>query len=459
MINMSETKLGRFSDQHESTEMGRAQQRAARAYGGDGAYYITHGSTGANAVALRTYKISRGRLRVLVARGAHHSIINEIMWIGGTLRFVRAEVDARFEAVLPPSPSLIEEALALGESVDLVVITTPTYEGLNARVDAIAEIVHAHGAALHADVAWGSHLGFHPSLPPSPIELGADTMATSPHKLAGAASQAALLVWRDGHVDAEAVKAAHTSYCTSSPNYVIAASLDQAIINLSRDGERAIGRAIALRDELVDRLTRALPALEILRVPAQFRDRKPDVNMPLDSARPADCTRLTVGLAGYIPTGFDVANGLMAAGIVPEKAGVQTVTVFVPIGAEDDLAARVSRAFIAQLAGRQRSAEQPRAALLPNPLMGLDRDWVIEPAVAVERSLVDGRSIDLGDAAGRTCAELVEAYPPGIPIGVPGFRLTPEAVAYLEAVTEAGGNVVSLKPSKIRILDENGSRR
>ena len=72
----------------------------------------------------------------------------------------------------------------------------------------------------------------------------------------------------------------------------------------------------------------------------------------------------------------------------------------------------------------------------------------MEPSVAMTRSLVDGESVPLSRAAGRICLELVEAYPPGIPIGVPGFRLTAQAVAYLAAVERADGHLVCLKPGQ-----------
>ena len=82
----------------------------------------------------------------------------------------------------------------------------------------------------------------------------------------------------------------------------------------------------------------------------------------------------------------------------------------------------------------------------------------IEPSAAVTRSLVDGEFIDLHNSAGRICLELVEAYPQGIPIGVPGFRLNREAVTYLQAVSQAGGHIVSLdadhKPAKLVVVTE-----
>jgi lysine decarboxylase len=450
---MSDITLGFFSDQNdEESEMGRAQTRAANAYGVERAAYMVHGSTGANAVALGAHKLNCGRLNVLVARGAHHSIINRTLEIGGTLRFARSELNARFEAALPPSPSQIEEALTLaqaaGQPVDLVVVTSPVYEGFHARVPEIAQVAHGFGALLHVDSAWGPLAGFHPSLPQTPVALGADSGSISVHKLGGALSQCALLTWRrDEHLD-RAMRLAQIQYCTTSPSYVLAASLDEAIVKLVNNGEGAIDRAIAIREDLKARLLEGLPALEVLESPAVTDRSRTDPNASIDPDAPMDPTRLTIGLAAYSLTGFELSSRLMQVGVVPEKAGVQTLTLFIHIGAGDDVSERVSAAIIDILSDRRRR-NFDRALLLPNPLLGLESEAVIEPSSAMTRALVDGESVPLDAAAGRICLELIEAYPPGIPIGVPGFRLSQQAISYLLGVANAGGRVVSLEPAKL----------
>lgn len=455
--SMPTTSLGYFADQHgESSEMGRAQTRAARAYGVPCAAFAVHGSTGANAVALGAYKLLHGGLNALVARGAHHSIINRTLEIGGSLRFARSEVDRRYEASLPPSPSQIEEALVTGPPVDLVVVTTPVYEGLHARVTEIAEIVHDRGALLHVDSAWGPLAGFHPRLPRTPVALGADSASISVHKLGGALSQCALLTWSGEERLDLAIRAAQLQYCTTSPSYILAASLDEAIIMLANHGQAAIEKAATLRERLKSQLKDALPSLEVLEEGTSIIN---DLNTIVDQSAPMDPTRLTIGLAAYAITGFELSERLMSKGIIPEKAGVQTLTVFIHIGAKEDLVERVSGALIETLTEAGLRRDLDRAPLLPNPLLGLDNEPEIDPSAAMTRALVDGIAVPLAQAAGLICLELVEAYPPGIPIGVPGFRLSEQAVSYLAAVDKAGGRVVTLERHElngpmVRVLPE-----
>ncbi|MDQ4070247.1 MAG: hypothetical protein M3203_12370 [Actinomycetota bacterium] len=50
--------------------------------------------------------------------------------------------------------------------------------------------------------------------------------------------------------------------------------------------------------------------------------------------------------------------------------------------------------------------------------------------------------VALADAVGRISAEMAATYPPGIPVVVPGERLTPALVAHLAAQVAAGGRIV-----------------
>ena len=83
------------------------------------------------------------------------------------------------------TPEALAQCLQKVAEVQAVFIVSPTYYGMAADVGACAEVAHAAGVALVVDNAWGAHFGFHASLPPSPLMLGADAMLTSTHKIVG----------------------------------------------------------------------------------------------------------------------------------------------------------------------------------------------------------------------------------------------------------------------------------
>src|SRR5690606_30237318 len=88
---------------------------------------------------------------------------------------------------------VITEAKDAGATVSAVAIVSPSYFGAVADVAAIAAVAKRHGVLLIVDGSWGAHFGFHPELPASPTELGADIVISSVHKLGGSLTQTALL--------------------------------------------------------------------------------------------------------------------------------------------------------------------------------------------------------------------------------------------------------------------------
>src|SRR5919197_1454009 len=150
----------------------------------------------------------------------HHSVINAIKAFGLDFRFVPTPYEPRFEALLPPSVDEVREGLRRYPEALAVLYTSPTYEGLAANTRSIADAVHA--ASPHAmvivDEAWGGHLHFHPDLPDSAMEAGADVCVQSTHKLAGGLQQTGLIHWRTGRVDPGVVEGAFLADVTTSPS-------------------------------------------------------------------------------------------------------------------------------------------------------------------------------------------------------------------------------------------------
>lgn len=127
------------------------------------------------------------------------------------------------------SPQDVENAFRGYPDIKALVITSPSYEGFVSDVQAIANIVHAHGAYLIVDEAHGAHLPFCKDLPASAIYLGADIVIHSLHKTVGSLNQTALaFVNRD-----ELKEPFHEKlllFTTTSPSYLLMASIEQAIL-------------------------------------------------------------------------------------------------------------------------------------------------------------------------------------------------------------------------------------
>jgi lysine decarboxylase len=243
---------------------------------------------------------------------------------------------------------------------------------------------------LVVDAAWAAHFGFHPDLPRHPLQLGADVMVTSAHKTLPAWSQAALVLARTERIDPARLDAGIEATATTSPAGAILASTDAARALLERDGEELLGDAMAATRSARKRL-RSVAGLIALE--------GPDV----------DPLKLTLVLSGTGADGNAVERDLLAAGLPVESAD------------RDVIVAIVSLADTAETLKALTDLVEPVAALPPR-----------------QAFFAATQTVPLAEAVGRTCAELVAPYPPGIPVLAPGERMTAETLAALDQVRSAG---------------------
>lgn len=387
-----------------------AEARAARLWGADFCRFSTGGATHANqAVALA---VAGDGERVVVSRTLHRSMLLGLVLAGLTPVWVRPEVDPATGLPSGVAPGTVRRALAEHPDVRAVFVGDPSYVGSVGDVAGLAEAAHEHGVPLVVDAAWAAHFGFHPQLPPQPLELGADAMVISAHKTLPAWSQAALVLARTGRVDAGRLDAGVEATATTSPAGAILASTDAARALLEQDGEDLLGEAIAATRAARERL-RAVDGIVVLDGPT------------------VDPLKLTLVLAGTGADGNAVERDLLAAGLPVESADRDVLVAIVSLA---DTAATLGALATAVADSVERHRGTPRPVARP-------ATYRVEPVVAVpprRAFFAASRTVPLEQAVGEVSAELVAPYPPGIPVLAPGERLTVETLAALDQARRAG---------------------
>ncbi len=310
------------------------------------------------------------------------------------------------------APQTVRRALAAHPDAKAVFVGDPSYVGTVGDVAGLADAAHEHGVPLVVDAAWSAHFGFHPALPPHPLQLGADVMVTSAHKTLPAWSQAALVLARAGRVDLARLDAGVEATATTSPAGAILASTDAARALLERDGESLLEGAIAATHDARERL-RVVDGLTVLDGPH------------------VDPLKLTLVLSGTGADGNVVEQDLLRQGLPVESADRDVLVAVVSLA---DTAETLS-ALAEAIAG---SVQRHRAA--PRPVVG-PAAYRVEPVSDLpprQAFFAAAETVPIDRAAGRTCAELVAPYPPGIPVLAPGERITTEALAALDQARQAG---------------------
>jgi arginine decarboxylase len=412
----------------------RAERLAAEAYGAERCWFLTNGaSQGNHALCLA---LAGPAKRVLIQRNSHASMIDGLVLSGGLPRFVAPEYDAELGIAHGITPDALERALAHGGPYEAVFIVSPTYYGMAADVAGCAEVAHRAGVPLVVDCAWGAHFGFHAALPRSPLELGADVMLASTHKIVGSLTQSAmLLVGSGGRVDVGAVGRAVRLVRSTSQSSLLMASLDAARRQLAVHGE-------LLLDRTIKAAARARTAIE--EIPGCTIVGEQWVGRP--GIAGWDPLRIVIDVRGTGLTGYQVASALRASyDIHLELATHATVVLVLGIGqpvepldrVAHDLAETVRR-ISPESRGQGGSDSDLAKSVLNQAPAELGSESLVTPRDAF---LGESEAVAVEDAVGRISTESIAGYPPGVPTLLPGEQVTVEVVSYLRALVEAGARL------------------
>lgn len=160
----------------------------------------------------------------------------------------------------------IKELEKEGQKAAAVFITSPTYHGICSNLSEITQLCHSHGIPVIVDEAHGAHLGFHPRMPTSAMQQGADIAVQSTHKVLCSLTQSSMLHMSGKIVDREKISRCLQTLQSTSPSYLLLASLDAARAQISENPETIFEKALQLAIEAKNML-RKISGISVLDVP------------------------------------------------------------------------------------------------------------------------------------------------------------------------------------------------
>ncbi|MBD2106254.1 aminotransferase class I/II-fold pyridoxal phosphate-dependent enzyme [Nodosilinea sp. FACHB-13] len=417
-----------------------AQELAAEAFGAERTYFLTNGSTcGIEAAILATCGPGD---KIIVPRNAHRSVIAGLVLSGAMPIFVAPEYSPELGLVLGVKAEAIAATLSHHPDTRAVLLVSPTYHGICSHVGAIASLAHRHGIPLLIDEAHGPHFAFHPDLPIPALELGADLVVQSTHKVLGALSQAAMLHTRGDRVDRDRLQAALQLTQSTSPNSLLLASLDAARHQVAIEGKGLLSDTLALTEHMRTELA-TVPGLRVIG--------KPTVTA-FSSASDLDLTRLTVDVSGLGLTGLEADEILHEElGVTVELPELQHLTLIVSLGNTDEDGKRCVAGFrtLAESYAKQCVAVE----VWPQPAPSTDTSFTLPVVSPREAFFATTETVGAEAAIGRISADTISAYPPGIPAIVAGEVIGEGAIAHLTAIKQQGGYVTGGDaPEAFRVL-------
>ncbi|MBO2521564.1 MAG: arginine decarboxylase [Firmicutes bacterium] len=397
-----------------------AQELAAQAFGAERTFFSVQGTSGA-IMAMVLAAVGPGD-KILIPRNAHKSVWTAVVLSGAQPVFMEPEIDPVRGVAHGVCLATVERTLEEHPDAKAVLVVNPTYFGVCADLRGIAEVVHRRGIPLLVDEAHGAHLYFHPALPCSAMAAGADAAATSMHKLGGSLIQSSILNLQGGRLSSDRVQAVLSMLTTTSTSYILLASLDAARRYLATWGEELLTRAIALAQR-ARREIGAIPGLECL---------GPEVIGDRSSSYDLDPTKLCVTVTGLGLSGIEVEVLLREEhGIEVELSDLYNILCLITPGDGEESVCRLVEALRA--ISREHYRKRPATPVVVKtpevpPLAMSPRDAFYAPA----------EPVPLFESEGRIMAEFIMVYPPGIPLLLPGERITRGALDYIREHLEAG---------------------
>lgn len=393
------------------------KKRAARLWHSEEAYPLVNGST--CGILAGIYATVPHGGSVIVARNCHKSVYNGLQLVNAKVTYLMPEQEKVTGIYGSITPEAVEEALKRVPDTKLVIVTSPTYEGIVSDVEGICKVAHTYGVPVLADSAHGAHLGFG-SFPKSAVECGADIVVQSLHKTMSSLTQTAMLHRTGSLISGEEIQSAINMFQTSSPSYLLMASIEGCIGLLEERGEELFdGWQEAL--ELFYSETKDLRHLSVLGT-----DKVSELSFGVKELRTAmmshDRSKLLIGTAGTNLTGAELMERLRTEyHIELEMAAEQYVIAMTGMGDTKETLFRFAKA-LKEI--DETCAEVPVKEVICPALPGVRMS--IGEAMQAES---EERRIK--EAIGQVAAEHIWAYPPGIPVVVAGEEISEELAEYL----------------------------
>ncbi len=432
------TEIDGFDNLHQPEEiLKELQEKAAEAYGADESFYLVNGSTGGILSAVSAAVPFGGEL--LIARNCHKSVYHTAYLRQLTLRYIYPQILEEYDICEAVTVEQVREALEKYPQVGAVLIVSPTYEGRIADVAEIAKVVHEKGLPLIVDEAHGAHLGFGEDFAKNSCQLGADVVIHSLHKTLPSMTQTALLHCNGERVNREILKRFLHIYQTSSPSYVLMASMEEAV-RLAVESRQAFRQFADEWKKLLVKLQKCQRIRVLPKDIAECMKKKHDIGKLVLSVK-------GTGLSGQ--QFYDIL--LEKYHLQMEMACESYVLAMFTIGDTKEAFERLATAVLEldeQIDGEQRTCADEA---LKRVTMHFGEEEKLHEAWDEPKELVP-----ILKAQERIAGEFINLYPPGIPIAVPGERLTLEVIQMLQKCLEAGLTVQGIDNKKrVRVLREN----
>jgi len=395
-----------------------AQELAAKAFGSDYTFFLINGSTVGNLVMLSSTLKSKDK--VILQRNSHRSVIGGLAVFDLEPIYIQSEIHKYSGIPWGIKPEDYEDKLK-NNSVKVSLITSPNYFGMCENIEEILKIGRKYNQTMLLDEAHGVHFPFNSGLPLTGIKIGYDMIVQSAHKTLPALTQTSFLHIKGNRVDMDKVFDALTYLESSSPSYLFMVSLDVARYQMESEGEKIWNEIIDLSNYLRD---------EVNKIDGFYCFGKEILN---DEVYDLDLTKITINTKKMGLTGFEVEEILNKNyNIEIELSDSYNILIFLTPGiTKEEIDKLIITLKDISIKYKKRPIEEE--VIIPE---------IPKMAVTPKEAYINEKEIiEFKDAKGRISGKVISAYPPGLPIVVPGEEISENILNYIYDLKEKKANL------------------
>jgi len=414
-----------------------AETLASELFNSDNVFFLVNGST--SGVQNMILAACNPGDKLILPRNIHKSAINGLVISGANPVYIQPLIDKGIGVSMGVSLEDVKKTIDENQDAKAILLLNPTYFGFTMRLREIIDYAHSFSIAVLIDESHGSHFYFNDDFPVDAMELNADLATISVHKTGGSLTQSSMLLHNSGLIRRERVRSVVNLMQTSSASYLLLSSLDMARYNLANNKD-LFNNMIEISNYAREKINE-IPNLKCITKEVLNGDEVFDM----------DVSKLLIDVSGLGITGFECYD------IMKKDYGIQF-----EVGETKIVLAIISVGDSIKSINKLIEALSDFSKRYPNPeKLGYSSVNISNPEVLItprEAFFKESEWINLEKSENRIAGDQIMIYPPGIPLVVPGEKITKKIIEdfifLMRYENQVVGPVVKDNIVKIKVLKE-----
>lgn len=409
-----------------------AEKLAAKAFGAKRSFFLVNGTT-CGIYAAMCAVLNKGD-KVLLQRNSHKSVYNGLILTKTKPIYLSYTFDYEDGIAMGIDINELENVLKFNNDIKAVIITYPNYYGFCVDIEEITKIVHRYNKILIVDEAHGAHFAFSEKLPITASAAGADIVVESIHKTLPAFTQSSILHVNSDLIDINRLKFFLSMFQTTSPSYILMASID-----IAREYMTIYGKSV-----LNNCINYSLHIRDIINKDGNVRCIGREI-IGNYGIKEFDPTKLTINFNNLGISGLEAEKILREKfNIQIEMSDIYNILAIVTVADEKEKLDLFLNA-IREIYKYRNNNKLIGITDLPNI-----PDMVYTPSNAIHKK---SNVVNINMSIGRISQSFVIPYPPGIPIICPGEVIKKDMVQYINLLYNKGIRIIGIDNFTIRVCE------